>query len=173
MSEYIRIAIVVLLLAATPPALADDGHGEGADTAFAAVWHHYEALWRALAADSVDGVAEHAEGIREAADLITADFSLERAGLAPDADAEEAAASFARIAGAALDLAAADDLATAREAFYELSKPMVRLNEMLAGEHLTVVYCPMARKSWLQRGEEIVNPYQGKSMPGCGDVVSE
>ena len=172
MSAYFRITITLLLLAAALPAVAHDGHGESADTAFAAVWHHYEALWRSLAADSDDGVVEHAEGIREAADLIAGDFDLEKAGLTPDTDAEEAAAFFSEIAKTALYLGSTTDVATAREAFYELSKTMVRLNERLAGERLKVVYCSMAKKSWLQRHEKIANPYHGKSMGGCGEIVS-
>lgn len=172
MLNHLRLGTSILLIAAALPTAAHDGHGEDAGTAFAAVWHHYEAVWSALAGDSVNGVAEHAEGIREAADLITADFDLERAGLASGADAEEAAAFFAKIADAALDLGVAGDLAGAREAFYELSKPMVRLNELLAGQKLRIVYCPMAKKSWLQREEEIVNPYHGRSMADCGEIVT-
>ncbi len=163
---------VILLLAAALPAAAHDGHGEDAETAFASILHHYEGLWQILAADSVDGLAEHAEGLREAADQVTADFSLERAGLTADADAEEAAAFFSGIARTALYLASATDLATAREAFYEISKSLVRLNEQRDGERLKVVYCAMAKKSWLQRREEIVNPYHGKAMSGCGEIIA-
>ncbi len=166
----LHIAALSLLFAV--PAAAHDGHGENAESAFAAVWHHYEALWQTLADDSGEGLAEHAEGIREAADRITADFSLEEAGLIQDADADEAAEFFSDIAKTALYLGSTTDLATAREAFYEISKTMVRLNELRAGDKLKVVYCAMAKKSWLQREEKIVNPYHGKSMGGCGEVVS-
>ncbi len=164
--------VTALSLLFALPAAAHDGHGEDADTAFIAVWHHYEALWQTLAADSTEGLAEHAEGIREAADLITADFSLDKAGLTEDADTGEAASFFDEIAKATLLLGSTTDLANAREIFYEISKPMVRLNELRAGERLKVVYCSMAKKSWLQREEEIVNPYHGKSMGGCGEIVS-
>lgn len=164
--------VAALLLIAAMPAAAHDGHGENVESAFAAVWHHYEALWNALADDSTDGLAEHAEGIREAADRITADFSLEEAGLVKDADADEAAEFFSDIAKSALYLGSTQDLALAREAFYEISKSMVRLSELRAGGKLRVVYCAMAKKSWLQRGEKIVNPYHGRSMSGCGEIIS-
>ncbi len=153
--EFIPWLLGCLLLLATPPATAHDGHGESADTAFAAVWHHYEALWQTLAADSA-----------------ASDFSLEQAGLSKDANAKEAASFFSDIAKSALLLGATPDLANAREIFYEISKSMVRLNELRAGERLRVVYCPMAKKSWLQREEKIVNPYHGSSMGGCGEIVS-
>lgn len=162
----------ILLFASTLPAVAHEGHGEDAGTAFASIAHHYEALWRSLAADSLDGAAEHAEGIREAADSIAGDFSREKAGLSEGASVEEATAFFSAISESALYLGSAADLDTAREAFYEISKAMVRLNEQLEGERLKVVYCSMTRKSWLQRQEKIVNPYHGRAMSGCGEVVA-
>ena len=172
MKARITIPLIVLLLAAALPATAHEGHGEDAANAFASVLHHYEALWRRLADDSIDGLADHAEGMRDAADRITAEFSLERAGLADGADPEETAAFFSGIAKTALYLASATDLETAREAFYEISKSLVRLNEQRDGERLKVVYCSMAKKSWLQRHEKIANPYHGKMMSGCGEIVS-
>ena len=172
MSNYVKILLVALILVATLPAHAHDGHGEDAGTAFASILHHYEAIWQTLATDSLGGLAEHAEGIHKATGRIVEDWSTEKAGLASDAVAEDAAASFNAIAKAALYLGEATDLATAREAFYEMSKPMVRLNKHLAGERLHVVYCSMAKKSWLQRTEKIANPYHGKMMSGCGEIVS-
>ncbi len=172
MTARIPTLILILLLSAPLPAAAHDGHGEDAGTAFASVLHHYEALWQILADDSTDGLAEHAEGIREAADRVAADFSVDAAGLKSDADAGEAAAFFSDIARTALYLGSTEDLATAREAFYEISKKLVRLNEERDGERLKVVYCAMAKKSWLQRQEEIVNPYHGRMMSGCGEIVA-
>ena len=167
-----RIILTLLLLSIALPASAHDGHGEGAETAFASVFHHYEALWQALADDSVAGLAEHAEGMRDAADRIAADFSADKAGLVMSADAEEASAFFDQVAKTALLLGTASDLTAARELFYDLSKPMVRLNELLAGERMKVVYCSMAKMSWLQRQEKIVNPYHGRAMAGCGEIVA-
>ncbi len=172
MPNHVKILLVTLILVAVLPARAHDGHGENAGTAFASILHHYEALWQALAADSAEGLAEHAEGIREAADRIAEGWSAEKAGLTSDAGAEDALAAFNDVAKAALYLGTATDLATAREAFYEMSKPMVRLNKHLAGKRLHVVYCAMAKKSWLQRQEKIANPYHGKMMSGCGEIVS-
>ncbi len=172
MKENLEILLATLLLLTALPARAHEGHKENADTAFAAVFHHYEALWQALAVDDGESVAKHAEGMREAADAIAADFSAEQAGLAKGVDAEKAAKHFDDVAKAALLLGSTTDLAGAREAFYEVSKPLVRLNELLAGERMKVVYCSMAKKSWLQRQEKIANPYFGGAMADCGEVVS-
>jgi hypothetical protein len=32
-----------------------------------------------------------------------------------------------------------------------------------------VAYCPMVRKSWLQKDGTISNPYYGSSMQTCGE----
>jgi RND family efflux transporter MFP subunit len=37
-------------------------------------------------------------------------------------------------------------------------------------QELSVAYCPMAKASWLQRGEAIANPYMGQAMSTCGIV---
>ena len=63
-------------------------------------------------------------------------------------------------------------LEAARSAFYALSMPMVQWREGLAeGSRPSVAYCPMHKKSWLQPGSKIGNPYGG--MPGCGKIVSK
>ena len=168
----LTLSLTALLVNALP-AHAHDGHGHDGDLAFASVFHHYQEVWKTLAADGLDGVDAHAEGMREAADAIAAHFSIERAGLVVEADPSEAMAFFDAVARAAIDLGAAGDLATAREAFYAASKPMVRLSELLEGERPKVIYCPMAKKSWLQVEDEVANPYHGRMMSECGDVVDE
>jgi hypothetical protein len=68
-------------------------------------------------------------------------------------------------------IAAATSLEAARDGLYELSKPMVRWREGVAESgRPAVAYCPMHKRSWLQPGEEIGNPYGG--MPRCGSIVS-
>ncbi len=44
----------------------------------------------------------------------------------------------------------------------------------LSGDDLPLVlYCPMVKKSWLQLAEKVGNPYEGKSMESCGNVVGQ
>ncbi len=69
-------------------------------------------------------------------------------------------------------MAKAKSLEPARTAFYDLSKSLVRWREGVAeGSRPSVAYCPMYKRSWLQPGQQIGNPYGG--MPGCGKIVSE
>jgi hypothetical protein len=69
-------------------------------------------------------------------------------------------------------IASAKSLEAARDGFYGLTKPMVRWREGLAqSDRPAVAYCPMHKRSWLQPGEEIGNPYGG--MPRCGSIVSK
>ncbi len=134
----------------------------GADSAanFSELMKPYEEIRQTLLHDAVDGVAENAGVIRKQADAATAE--------------EEIKELLAEISASAGRLAEAPDLEAAREAFYELSKTMVRYRSMVGGDEKPVVaYCPMANKSWLQPEGEIGNPYYGQSMATCGNVVND
>jgi hypothetical protein len=124
-----------------------------APSGYDAVLDHYEAVRQALLADTVAGIPAHAQAIGKLAKSAPAD-------LAP------------QIAKAASRLAAARDLTAARDAFYELSKPVVRWREAVGGKGHVVAYCSMSKRSWVQPKGEIGNPYYGKSMARCGEVVS-
>jgi hypothetical protein len=143
------LALVLLAGAAVPALAAPPAPAAGG---FNAVLPHYEAVRKELLADSLKGVATHAEEIRKRAPQ--------------DALGKE-------IAAAAGQLAAAKDLQTARDAFHALSEPMVRWHETAGGKETVVAYCPMAKRSWLQPKGEIGNPYYGPSMATRGTVVSK
>ena len=150
------LSLVLLTLTGTAVAVASSSEG------FDKLVEPYEAIRLALVDDSTDGVAEEAEAIAEKAKELAAEKATPEAikTLLPE------------IAGVAKDLAEAADLAATREAFYELSKALVRYRAEVEGERPAVVYCPMAAKSWLQLdAEEIGNPYYGQSMARCGSVV--
>ncbi len=150
--KYVGMTLVALtlLLTAGPvfstPAPAPAG--------FDAVLGHYEAVRKALLADTVTGIPGHAAAIGR---------------LAKGAPAELAP----KIIEAATRLAAAENLNAARDAFYELSKPMVRWREAAGSKEHVVAYCSMSKRSWLQPKGEIGNPYYGKAMAKCGEVVSK
>ena len=78
------------------------------------------------------------------------------------------------LARAATTFAAAADLAAARDAFGPLSDAVIaRVKADGSGSvasELKLAYCPMVRKSWLQLGDQVRNPYYGKSMPTCGEL---
>ena len=109
----------------------------------------YMAIQTALAADSL------AEAQKAAATFITQVGALGAAyekGIAPSRK-----------------IAAAADIKAARAAFGELSDVMLAwAGEGTGGTGVRVAYCPMAKKSWLQTGGEIANPYYGSSMLRCG-----
>ena len=150
--------LTVLALVAALLGLFAAPAARAAETApFDAMADHYEAIWKALTADSLDGVAEHADAIAEIAS--TAEHPAAAAEAAPE------------IAQQARSLAAAEDLTAARGAFGDLTKPLVRYRKAVGAERLQVAFCPMAKKAWLQPEGEIENPYFGTEMLSCGSFV--
>jgi Cu(I)/Ag(I) efflux system membrane fusion protein len=138
----------------------------------ARVLGHYEAVRQALLADRTAGVTGHATAIEKSARDLAAGLTAERTGV-PAPKLADLKALLPQVSAAAARLAAAKDLDAARAAFGELSKPLVRWREMASGPRPVVVYCSMVKKAWLQPEGEIGNPYYGKEMPGCGEIVSK
>ena len=69
------------------------------------------------------------------------------------------------------NLAASTDLEQARAAFAGISVLMIPLKSE-SGIQMSEYFCPMVRKSWLQRNGKTQNPYFGKRMIGCGEKKS-
>jgi hypothetical protein len=89
------------------------------------------------------------------------------------AEAQKLGAPAKLLAANATRLAAAKDIAGARTAFGDLSDAMMayaRATGATFGRDINVAFCPMVKKSWLQKGETIANPYYGKSMLTCGEI---
>lgn len=96
------------------------------------------------------------------------------------ADAQKAATTFvaqitplgpalAKAIAPAKAISTAADIKAARTAFGDLSDIMLALaGDGTGGKDVRVAYCPMVKKSWLQTGTEIANPYYGASMLRCG-----
>ena len=126
----------------------------------------------ARAADPIDGVLAPYFRIQDQ----LADDKTET--VKADADLLAQAASALGTAGeplasAARALSSATGLAPARDAFGALSDALIAYangTHAAVGADTATMYCPMVRKSWLQHGDEIRNPYFGKSMLGCGTV---
>lgn len=117
----------------------------------------YETIRVALAADNGAGVAVPARRIAQ----------IGRAS-------QNAHLRRAARAGSTLATVSATDLPALRRAFGELSRPLVALlsaTPALTGYHL--FECPMADgyKRWIQRTEQIENPYMGSRMLACGAPV--
>ena len=80
----------------------------------------------------------------------------------------------AELAKAATALAGAADLKAARDAFGPLSDAVIARVKADGSKEVTadlrLAYCPMVRKSWLQREEQVRNPYYGSKMLTCGEL---
>ena len=105
----------------------------------------------ALAADKLDEIAAPAR-------------SLEVAAAALGSDAQP-------LVERTKALGAAKDLAAARTAFGDVSRELETYAEKTKStfpSDVRLAYCPMANKSWRQKGQEIRNPYYGGAMLTCG-----
>ena len=157
------ISALFLLL---PPASASDG------TAFENLVRQYEEARLALINDTTDGIVAHARAMIDTLDELKTDLSATRAGVKPE-NVAEIRSLIPSLRSAAEALASATDLESARTAFYELTKPLVRWRSAAVVELPAVAYCPMAKRSWLQPEGEVSNPYYGQSMLTCGDLLPD
>ncbi len=133
---------------------------------------HYEAIRLALLNDAIEDVAEHASAIEKGAQALANEFDAQAAGV-PKPKAEDCRSLLPEISTAAARLASARDLDQAREAFFELSKPMGRYRKLAGVAGSVVVYCSMAKRAWIQPDGEIGNPYMGQGMASCGQVIAD
>ena len=115
----------------------------------------YLRIQAALAADATAGVKENAEAIVAAAGALgTQGAPMKRA---------------------AQELQGATDLAAARAAFWKLSDALLDYAESTktsVGAGSRTAYCPMEKKYWVQKDGQIENPYAGRKMLRCGELVT-
>jgi Cu(I)/Ag(I) efflux system membrane fusion protein len=143
-TRRLTTCVVAVLLAGAVPALAEDIP--------APVLEPYIQIQTALAADSLSGAQTAAKTL-----------SAQAAKLGP---------ALKVVLVPADKLAAATDIKIARAAFGELSNVMLGLaGDGTGGKGVRVAYCPMVKKSWLQKDGEIANPYYGSSMLRCGEFT--
>lgn len=78
----------------------------------------------------------------------------------------------ADIAKAATAMEQAGGIAAARDALGPLSDAVIARVRAVGSNDadLRLGYCPMVKRSWLQRGERVRNPYYGASMLTCGEL---
>jgi hypothetical protein len=97
--------------------------------------------------------------------------SLDRTKVAASELANVARARHAEVAVDAEKIAASADLDSAKESFAALSDAMI-VYRNAGGERPKpqVVYCSMARHSWLQPSGAITNPYYDGAMRSCGEL---
>jgi hypothetical protein len=163
MNKTVLICVLSLLVGATSWAAGP--------SSFDAVMEHYEPIRLSLLGDSMDGVNANGEAIAAELRALEAEFSTDRAG-ASEETAAVVQAKLNEMIEAADAIASAKSLEAARDGFYALTRPMVQWREGVSqSDRPAVAYCPMHKRSWLQPGEEIGNPYG--AMPRCGSIVSK
>lgn len=69
------------------------------------------------------------------------------------------------------NLSSSKDLETARKSYEQLSLKLNSIKSDL-GIQADEYYCPMVKKSWLQKDSKVMNPYVGKDMASCGEKKS-
>jgi hypothetical protein len=140
-----------LLLAAMMAIGIGSGQATAPDASKALI-DAYLKVHAALAHDKIEDAKAPAAALAEAAK-----------GLGTDGEALRAAAG---------KVAAAADLKAAREAFGPLSDELIKranAEGWKAAPDAKIAYCPMAGRSWIQKGDTIANPYYGSAMLTCGE----
>ncbi len=179
LSAILAFGLVAVLAVAPAAAHGGEKHGSmkhGAmkhgGAAFHSLHKNYEQIRASLADDSLDGVAKAARSIANRAGRLATAFDAADAGVSAG-DAAATKALLPKIKDAAKTLSTASDLEAARAAFGDLSASMVTYRDMIQGKKPVVAFCPMVEKKWLQTGEDIGNPFGGKKMARCGEIVSK
>ena len=124
-----------------------------ASDAMKAIVGSYLEIQGRLVADKLDGIKPAAHAIGE--------------------QAARMGAEGAAIVKAAKTMEEAADLKTAREAFGGLSDAVIAAGTAEGWKDtpdLRVAYCPMVKKSWIQKDDTIKNPYYGSAMSTCGEI---
>lgn len=121
----------------------------------APIFERYTEVQKALAADSIGGISESATTLSKLMKSSGSGYLGQKAATAAK-------------------VAQAKDINTARAEFKALSLALIQYLSVagLAPAGYREAYCPMAKASWLQKGNEIQNPYMGKEMLRCGGFKS-
>lgn len=124
----------------------------------------YLEIGKSLAADSLSGVRANGEAIaKDAAKLDPASVTGEHASHYKNVPTN--------LSKSAQALSRAKTLEEARASFKKLSMPMAMWVTMSKPKDIDVLYCLMAKGSWVQRQGKVHNPYYGAKMLDCGEVV--
>jgi Cu(I)/Ag(I) efflux system membrane fusion protein len=124
----------------------------------------YLTIQTALAADETVGIAGAVQAIEKLAKKLEAE-------VAGKEHTKHYQSITADILAACRELNEAQDIASMREAFKNLSEPVSLWVTMVKPEGKSVMYCSMAKAGWVQDGAEVANPYFGAAMHNCGEKV--
>jgi len=161
-----------LILAAWALIVAPIAADAGPADQLEALFIHYDAARRALAADTLDEAPDHALRIVETAraQKLTA---VQSAKPRRRDDEPGPAGTLDALAAAGKRLSQAATLEEARTALAELIDALLAYREALGLDDPVVIMCPVDGRRWLQRrGTEVANPYMGVERARCGEVVT-
>ena len=120
-----------------------------------AIFEEYFLAGSALANDSLKDVADAAQRLEH--------FASEAKHEMKDYQEE-----FQVVSSEAAKISASKNLESARTAYSRISETLIPLKAALKIK-ADKYYCPMLKKTWLQKDPKIQNPYMGKSMASCGE----
>ncbi len=151
-------------------ATASDSESEATLAALAPLYNAYFAVQMALANDDFGAAVEASSELeRESSAVDMGLFS--RSGHGKWMVIQQALDQAARA------VATSSDITEAREAFFELSKAAINLQDSFGhagGETFYLTYCPMARNNtgahWLQTEDIVWNSFYGEAMLRCGSI---
>ena len=124
----------------------------------------YLKVAKALSGDSIEGVPVLAKSIAaQTPKLDSSSVTGEHAAHYKDVPTN--------LQKAAQALSQAKTLDEARASFKKLSMPMAMWVTMSKPKDIDVIYCSMAKGSWVQKRGKVRNPYFGAEMLDCGEVV--
>jgi len=136
------------------------------DNQMQAVLSPYLAIHASLAADKTTQVAANAKLIIGLATVLKSTSKI-----LTGKHAEHYKDIPKNIISAAEILQKAKDIKTMRDAYKKLSMPMAMWGSMSKPTGVKVMFCSMARGSWLQKSANVQNPYFGAEMLSCGEVI--
>ncbi|MCA9672591.1 MAG: DUF3347 domain-containing protein [Myxococcales bacterium] len=163
-SRLLAIALVAAALLTAPTPSAHAAGTAAFDQAMGPVLAQYMRVHSALASDKLDGVSAAAKRIGKLAAKV-------KPGTVTGKHKAHYASLPKKIRAAAKKLARAKSIDKARTAFKELSRPMAMWATMSKPTGVNVVFCSMAKGSWLQKSAKIRNPYYGAKMLACGQII--
>jgi Cu(I)/Ag(I) efflux system membrane fusion protein len=152
------------LAAAALLLVADAARGSEFDRAMEPILTEYLEIHSALAGDETEGVQAAVREIEALAKKLTPEGAVgDHAEHYKDVPKD--------ILAACRKLEEAKDIDSIRAAFAELSKPISMWVTMAKPKDMSVMYCPMRKAGWVQRGSDVANPYYGAKMSSCGEKV--
>lgn len=117
------------------------------------IFNNYVEIGAALAHDQHSEAAEHAKNLRTT--VSNSNNQKIKDELLPAIES----------------LSSSKDLEIARKSYEQLSAKLNSIKNDL-GIQASEYYCPMVKKTWLQKDSKIMNPYAGKDMASCGEKKS-